>query len=141
MNYANQSQFKIMPLGELEHTRDTTDQFLTSLNWQPLLNVMSDLTDPEFKLWFYILKWRGGNAIYQFSPADLEINFGWSENSARNYKKQLEIKGYLVKQSKNIYEFNPYPTIAEKNAALKREKNRSNREARGMNVPKNGTLE
>ena len=105
------------------HIKTDEKQFLLSLNWNELLNVMSDLEPAEYILWQYLLKWRG-QTYYDFSPADLEINFGWSENSSRKYKEGLEKKGYITKNSKNQYEFNPYPEIVELRAAAIREKNR-----------------
>lgn len=125
MNYANQTSIKIKALGEIEHEYNSPEQYLAALNWNELLNVMSDLEPAEFVLWQYLLKWRGGEAIYNFSPIDLKVQFGWSENSSRKYKKSLENKGYLVKTSSKTFDFIPYPECVESRAALKREKNRN----------------
>lgn len=135
-SYPNQT---IINIGAIEspllHLKDEkkqngeAKQFLLALNWDELLNVMIDLEPPEFMLWQYLSKW-GGQGYYNFSPADLETNFGWSENSIRKYKDGLEKKGYLIKVSRTQYTFNPYPEIVEMRAAANREKNRMKREAR-----------
>lgn len=130
MNYKNQKRISIEELkSPLRHSKeDKNKQFLLSMNWEELLNVMSDLDAPEYVLWQYLLKWRG-QGYYDFSPADLEINFGWSENSARKYKKGLEDKKYLTKNSENRYVFNPYPSEVENRAAKRREENRLKHES------------
>jgi len=121
-NYANQKVFLIQELGELQHTiqeQDKNKSFLVALNWDKLLNVMIDLDPPEFVLWLYILKWRGKDRGYNFSPADLEEHFGWSENSSRKYRQGLEKKKYLVPISKTFYNFIPYPETTQERADIK----------------------
>ncbi len=124
--YKNQINIKIGELQPpLEHQSNDGELFLKALNWTALRNVMSDLTDPEFKLWIYLQQWRGkGN--YEFSPANLHILFGWSDNSARKYKDGLERKDYLVMIGKNLYQFIPYPLSLVGRAAIFRETNREN---------------
>ena len=73
-NYKNQKTIHIEELKTpLLHIKTDEKQFLLSLNWNELLNVMSDLEPAEYILWQYLLKWRG-QTYYDFSPADLEIN-------------------------------------------------------------------
>ena len=132
-NYKNQKRINIgelkTPLLHIKKEKeDEKEQFLLSLNWKELLNVMSDLEPAEYILWQYLLKWRG-KTFYDFSPADLEINFGWSENSSRKYRNALEKKGYIIKNSQNQYEFIPYPEVVELRAAAIREKNRVKHES------------
>jgi len=129
-NYANQTVINIMDLQPpLQHIKsEDSESFLMALNWHALLNVMTDLEPSEYMLWQYLLKWSG-QKYYNFSPADLEINFGWSENSARKYRDMLMKKGYLEKVSKNQYVFNPYPSVVEERAAAIREQNRLKHEA------------
>lgn len=136
-NFKNQKRIYINDtLGKIEHQANKESQFLIALEWEPLLDVMTDLRAPEFMLWEYILKWRGprkdegGIRYYDFSPADLEINFGWAENSSRAYLTELEKKGYIIKDKINTYIFNPYPPEVAGRAALAREKHRAKREER-----------
>lgn len=131
-NYKNQNRININEdLGKIVHPAQTDSQFLIALEWEPLLNIMTDLTAPEFMLWEYILKWRGprkennNQRYYDFSPADLHILFGWSENSARKYLKELEKKRYIISQGKNSYVFVPYPEEVQGRAAIIREKRRN----------------
>ena len=131
-NYKNQKRININEdLGKIVHTAQNDSQFLIALEWEPLLNIMTDLTAPEFILWEYILKWRGprkennNQRYYDFSPADLNILFGWSENSARKYLQELEKKQYIISQGKNSYVFVPYPEEVQGRAAIIREKRRN----------------
>ena len=122
-NYANQYTIKIEDLGRLKHETGD-DQFLVALNWNELLDVMSDLEPPVFVLWEYLLKWRGKKDGYDFSPSDLKVRFGWSENSVRKYRKILEEKGYLKLDGKTYY-FSPYPSGVEDRARQIREYNKN----------------
>lgn len=127
-NYRNQKTIQIEPFGELQHMgAEDKQQFLLALNWDALLNIMTDLDPPTYILWQYLLKWRGKDGGYDFSPADLKINFGWSENSSRKYLKNLEELGYLIEKTKNKYVLIPYPENVKMRAAFKREQNRNNR--------------
>lgn len=91
---------------------------------------MADLDSPTFVLWQYILKWRGKKEGYSFSPADLEIRFGWTENSSRKYFKTLVEKHYLTQMNNTYYSFTPYPEEVSYRAAKFREDNRIKREKR-----------
>lgn len=132
MHYKNQKRIYIPEeLGIIEHKSNPNTQFLVALEWEQLLNVMTDLTAPEFMLWEYILKWRGKRPnendarYYDFSPANLYILFGWSENSSRKYLAELEKKKYLIAKSQNSYDFIPYPEEVKGRAAILREQRRN----------------
>ena len=133
-NYKNQTTIHIgaleQPLLHIKKEKgEETESFLLSLNWEPLLDVMSDLSAEEYMLWCYLLKWRG-QGHYDFSPADLEDKLGWSDTSARKYRDGLVKKDYLTKVSNNTYNFNPFPEIVRYRAAKVREDNRKRREER-----------
>lgn len=132
-NYKNQKRIYINEnLDTIAHTTKKDSQFLIALEWEPLLNIMSDLSAPEFMLWEYILKWRGprkedsNQRYYDFSPADLNVLFGWSENSSRKYLQELEKKKYIISQGKNSYMFIPYPEETASRAAIKRAERKMN---------------
>lgn len=126
-DFRNQHFIKIEELGQpLEHTKDADAQFLKALNWGPLMNVMSDLSHSAFIMWMYLNKWRG-RGVYDFSPADIEDNFGISDVTIRKYKQELLEKGYLVQTSQNHFRFVPYPENTDGRAALKREENHNKR--------------
>lgn len=125
----NQHFIKIEELGRpLEHLSGET-YFLKALNWEPLMNVMSDLSHSAFIMWMYLNKWRG-KGVYEFSPANIEDNFGISDVTIRKYKQELIEKGYLVQESQNHFSFIPYPENTDGRAALTREKNHNKRIAR-----------
>lgn len=135
--YENQYRIYIQDLGALEHTKDRNEQFLAPLNWEQLNDVMTDLTDPEFKLWMYILKWRGARkdgsaAYYDFSPSDLSINFKWDDKSARKYRDNLVEKKYLIMNSDQTFLFYPYPAEVPLRASKIREEQRLKREEKAQ---------
>lgn len=126
----NQHFIEITELGQpLEHLQGSEIQFLKALNWEPLMNIMSDLSHSAFIIWIYLNKWRG-KGVYEFSPANIEDNFGISDVTIRKYKKELIDKGYLKPISTNRFIFIPYPENVQYRAAYEREQNHLKRIAR-----------
>jgi len=105
--YANQ---KVIVLGHLNdivsHPGDTTP-FLKATKWDPIKNAMRILNGNAFKLWIYLLSWEG-KGVYEFSPANLAKELKMSDEGARNARKELIDKGYLVEDG-NRLEFFPIP--------------------------------
>ena len=66
---------------------------------------MRVLNGNAFKLWIYLLSWEG-KGIYEFSPANLAKELKMSDEGARNARKELIDKGYLVEDG-NFMEFYP----------------------------------
>lgn len=122
MNFKNQHKITVEALGELEHIAQTDKQFLVALNWDELLDVMRVLSNSEFVLWLYLLKWRGKNTktgdkkVYYFSPVNIEIETGLSESTCRRAKQGLERLGFLQKVNPSSYNFIPYPPSIEDRA-------------------------
>lgn len=115
MNYANQQVAYVQSLGPLEHKKDerrengTLKDFIVALNWDEKLDIMYLLNGNEYKMWDYLLKWRGKKNGYQLSPVDIEKKLHISESTYRRIKKRFIELGFLVLINKNAYNFIPYP--------------------------------
>jgi len=83
---------------------------------------MSVLTGNEFKVFLYLFKWAGKNE-YFFSPTDLSINLGMSEDTARDSLKKLINLEYVKQISTYSFTFSPVSEKAnEKHNILKAER-------------------
>lgn len=120
MSYPNQDKIKIINDDKILHKENTEDQFIAALNWNPLLDVIMDLNPSEYVLWTYLLKWRGGDKEYDFSPAGIELQTGLSESTTRRIKDRFIRDGYLTLVKKKYYHFDPYPKGVHERAELKR---------------------
>lgn len=108
-NYANQKTVKITNITTI-YNDNSGDLFLHSIKWKYIQAARKILSDCGFTIWLYFIKWSGvDNQIKDFSPVQANEEFGISENGARNGFKELESKGYLIKDpdKKNLYIFTP----------------------------------
>lgn len=129
--YANQKTIKIPSLEKIYHdynNKENPKSYLKGTDWEHLMNVMSVLSGNEFKIYMYILKWKGKEQ-YFFSPADIQIRLDIGEDTARKAFKTFTEYGFLKQISTNVFEFDPMPENFQKIAtekmgqrALKRKK-------------------
>ena len=104
-NYANQKVIKLGHLNDIISRQGDTDSFLKATKWAPIKVAMRVLNGNAFKLWIYLLSWEG-KGVYEFSPANLAKELKISDEGARNARKELITKGYLVEDG-NMMEFFP----------------------------------
>lgn len=104
-NYANQKTIKLGHLGDIAVRTGDIEPFLKPVKWAPIKIAMRVLNGNAFKLWMYLLSWDGKGS-YEFSPANLAKELKMSDEGARNARKELVAKGYLVEDG-NIMEFFP----------------------------------
>ena len=111
MNYRNQTVIENITLNNIRHNEGVQEQWLQPLSWEKLCIPLGLLTGNEYKLYMYILKWAG-KGTYEFSPANLQIELGFKEDTARKSKKKLEEYGFLTLMRQNHYSFDPLPQKA-----------------------------
>ena len=104
-NYANQKVIKLGHLGDIVARSGESTSFLKPVKWEPIKIAMRVLNGNAFKLWMYLLSWDG-KGTYEFSPASLAKELKMSDEGARNARKELVAKGYLVEDG-NTMEFFP----------------------------------
>ena len=139
-NYKNQVRVNIEDeqFKKIIHIKGTDGAFLQPLEWDKLISVMNVLSGNEFKLYMYLLKWKG-QGYYDFSPAEIEIQLDMSENTSRTVRNRLIQLGFLEQGNNKNYIFNPFPNNLEDLATLKRGERREKRE--GKVVPKISTTQ
>lgn len=104
--YANQKVIRVGHLYDILSRPGTNEPFLQATRWAPIKTAMRTLNGNAFKLWMYLLSWDG-HGTYEFSPANLAKELKMSDEGARNAKKELIDKGYLVEEGGNMLEFYP----------------------------------
>ena len=105
-NYANQKEIKLGHLSDIVYRKGDTGAFLQPIKWDPIKEAMRILNGNAFKLWMYLFSWEG-NGKYDFSPSGLAKELKMSDEGARNARKELENKGYLIQNNENKLEFFP----------------------------------
>lgn len=105
-NYANQKEIKLGHLNDITYKKGDTGAFLQPLKWEPIKEAMRILNGNAFKLWMYLFSWEG-NGKYDFSPSGLAKELKMSDEGARNARKELIDRGYLIEISDNKFEFFP----------------------------------
>ena len=103
--YANQKHIRLGHLSDIRARSNETEAFLPPVRWAPIKEAQRVLNGNAFKLWMYLLSWDGKN-YYEFSPASLAKELKMSDEGARNARKELVEKGFLVEDG-NIMEFYP----------------------------------
>lgn len=113
--YSCQKQIKLGHLDDISFKNGMKDSYLKPTKWSPIKEAMRVLNGNAFKLWMYLLSWDG-NGKYDFSPANVAKELSVSDEGARNARKELIEKGYLVELSENQLEFFPISrtTVAAK---------------------------
>ena len=106
MNYANQKKIITNNLKDIVHHEGVKEQWLKPVKWEPLKEAMRILSGNGYKLYMYLLSWEG-QGYYDFSPAGIAKELHMSDEGARNAKKELQTKGYIIEVSENILEFFP----------------------------------
>ena len=106
--FANQ---KVIRLGHLDEIASNPKQngeggFLQAVRWAPIKVAMRTLNGNAFKLWMYLLSWEG-KGTYDFSPASIAKELKMSDEGARNARKELLDKGYLIEMDDSFMEFFP----------------------------------
>ena len=114
-NYALQKEIKLGHLGDIVYHKSDDGAWLQPLKWDPIKEAMRVLNGNAFKLWIYLFSWEG-NGKYDFSPANLAKELKMSDEGARNARKELVEKGYIIENSENKMEFFPISrtTISQK---------------------------
>lgn len=107
-NYANQRVIKLGHMGDIIYRKGDEGAWLQPLRWDPIKNAMNTLNGNAFKLWMYLFSWEG-KGKYEFSPANLAKELKMSDEGARNARKELISKGFLVETNMNEMEFFPFP--------------------------------
>lgn len=105
-NYALQKEIKLGHLNDITYKKGDTGAFLQPLKWDPIKEAMRLLNGNAFKLWMYLFSWEG-KGKYDFSPAGLSKELKISDEGARNARKELIEKGYLIEITENKLEFFP----------------------------------
>lgn len=105
-SYANQKLIRLGHLQDITYHSGDEGAWLQSLRWDPIKAAMRILNGNAFKLWVFLLSWEGKGS-YEFSPANLAKELKMSDEGARNARKELIDKGYLVEVSANNFEFFP----------------------------------
>lgn len=115
MKYPNQKKITLGHLNDIIHRKDAEEAWLQPLKWEPIKEAMRVLNGNAFKLWLYLMSWEG-KGEYEFSPAHLAKELKMSDEGARNARKELIDKGYIIEISENKLEFFPISrtTIATK---------------------------
>lgn len=103
--YANQKVIRVGHLIDILSKPGISEPFLQATRWAPIKAAMRTLNGNAFKLWMYLLSWDG-NGTYEFSPANLAKELKMSDEGARNARKELVEKGYLIEEG-NYLEFYP----------------------------------
>lgn len=103
--YANQKTVRLGHLQDIISHPGDSSPFLKATKWAPIKIAMRVLNGNAFKLWIYFLSWDG-KGIYEFSPANLAKELKMSDEGARNARKELIDKGYLIEDG-NHMEFFP----------------------------------
>lgn len=103
--YANQKVIKLGHLGDIVSRPGDTAPFLQATRWDAIKAAMHTLNGNAFKLWIYLMSWEG-KGIYEFSPANLSKELKVSDEGARNARKELIEKGFLIENG-NTLEFFP----------------------------------
>lgn len=93
--YPNQKTIQLGHLGEIAAKPREESSFLQAVRWDPIKLAMRILNGNAFKLWMFLLSWEGKGS-YDFSPANLAKELKMSDEGARNAKKELIDKGYIV---------------------------------------------
>ena len=139
-NYKNQIRINIEEenFKKIIHPKETDSAFLQPLEWDKIMAVMNVLSGNEFKLYMYLLKWKG-QGYYDFSPSELEVQLDMSENTSRTIRSRFVQLGFLKQLKDKTYSFIPFPDkiedIAFAQKGLRYEKRK------GKVVPKIGTFQ
>lgn len=105
-NYANQKTIIVGHLSDIEYHKGNEGQWLKPLKWDPIKEAMRILNGNAFKLWIYLFSWEG-KGYYDFSPANLSKELKISDEGARNARKELIEKGYIIETIEGKLEFYP----------------------------------
>lgn len=105
-NYANQKRIVLGHLPDIIHHEKTVEQWLQPVKWAPIKEAMRILSGNGFKLYMYLLSWEG-NKYYDFSPAGIAKELKMSDEGARNARKELYEKGFLIDCGNSNFEFYP----------------------------------
>lgn len=108
-NYANQRTIRLGHLSDIVYKKGEDGAWLQPLRWDPIKTAMSTLNGNAFKLWMYLFSWEG-KGKYEFSPANLAKELKMSDEGARNARKELLSKGYLIEIDDRFMEFFPIPS-------------------------------
>ena len=110
--YANQKHIRLGHLNDIAYYGGESKGYLKPVEWEPIKESMKVLNGNAFKLWMYLLSWEGKGS-YEFSPAHLAKELKMSDEGARNARKELIEKGYLleVNDNPNDLEFFPIPPV------------------------------
>ena len=103
--YANQKIIRLGHLSDITSKYGDGEAFLQNVKWNPIKTAMRILNGNAFKLWMFLLSWEG-KGMYEFSPANLAKELKMSDEGARNARKELVEKGYLL-ETEGAYEFFP----------------------------------
>jgi hypothetical protein len=104
--YANQKHIILGHLSDITSKPGGDEPFLQAIRWNPIKAAMRILNGNAFKLWFYLFSWEG-QGYYEFSPAGLAKELKMSDEGARNARKELIDKGYLLEDDNGNLEFFP----------------------------------
>ncbi len=115
-NYANQIKIITGHAKDIAHIEGQKESWLQPVKWEPLKEAMRLLRGNAFKLYMYLLSWDG-QTYYNFSPAGIAKELKISDEGARNARKELVDKGYLIEIDDNVLEFFPISrtTVSPKN--------------------------
>lgn len=106
--YANQRIIRLGHLEDIIYKKGDSGAWLQPLRWDAIKLAMNTLNGNAFKLWIYLLSWEG-KGTYEFSPANLAKELKMSDEGARNARRELITKGYLVEIDNHVSEFFPFP--------------------------------
>jgi len=97
-NYANQKTIQLGHLNDIKHIEGVKESFLPPVKWAPIIEAMRVLNGNAFKLYLYLFSWEG-RGYYDFSPAAIKKELKMSDEGAREAKKELIKKGYIIQEN------------------------------------------
>lgn len=106
-NYANQKTVTIEGVNRIQHTKDSGNDFVLSIDFKYEEAAMMRLNGNAFKVWRYLLRWAGKGKV-DYSPAALH-KLGLGKNAPSDAFNELIHAGYLKQDPNalNRYIFNP----------------------------------
>ena len=107
-NYNNQLRIDLIDLNKITHKQNSKNRFIQPIDFKYEAAAMRNLNGNAYKIWRYLLRWYGKDYFY-FSPAAIARELDMGEQSVTNSRKEMEAKGYLIKnpKKKNVYTFSP----------------------------------
>ena len=110
-NYKNQNVITNISVEKIKHNSNTEGAWMQPFDWDKMKPILYLLSGNEYKFYMYLFSWAG-KTYYEFSPADLEKQLDFKEDTARKIFKHFIELGFLVQIKKHSYAFDAFPEKA-----------------------------